>query len=353
MYLQYLYLRNFRNYEEGCASFSPGLNLIQGGNAQGKTNLLEALFFLSTGKSFRANALTDLIRHGASYFHVEAQFVRDGLPQILKVFFDGKQKRIQYNSTSYTSFAHLLGLLPSVLFAPEDVGLVIGSPAERRKFLNMHIAQTDPVYVHHLIRYTHAMRQRNQLLKKQTDATLNIWEEIMAVSASYLVSKRNETATDLAFPLNTHMQALSQGKDSLEVVYQPSFFKPNDLIEAFAAHFQKQRKKEMLLGSTMSGPHRDDLLIRIGEKEAKLFSSEGQKRCCISSLRLAEWQRLKQQTHVDPLMCIDDFGAHLDAERSLLFQEKLSGLGQVFLTSPYPLSLATHTLFIHNGKTLG
>lgn len=349
MHLKELYLKNFRNYREAHVSFAPGINLIQGANAQGKTNLLEAIFLLSTGKSFRSNSLTDLIYHGESHFYIEAHFTRNHVIHTLKIWFDGKQKKIQHDNTQYTSFANLLGLLPSVLFAPEDISLIAGSPSERRRFLNIHIAQTDPLYIHHLIRYAHAMRQRNHLLKQQQETTLSVWEEIMAIASSYLVSKRKQAIEELAHPLLTHMHSLSQGSDLLQIHYDPSFFREGELIEAFRIQFQKQRKREMLLGSTLSGPHRDDLRILISEKEAKLFSSEGQKRSCISALRLAEWERLQQQIGAPPLMCVDDFGTHLDQGRQQLFQKKLGGLGQVFLTSPSPLSISAHNLHVASG----
>ncbi|MES2344856.1 MAG: DNA replication/repair protein RecF [Chlamydiota bacterium] len=350
MFLKRLYLKNFRNFQEARVSFGPKINLIQGPNGQGKTNLLEAIFFLSTGKSFRTPSLTDLICHKESYFYLEAEFVRDHLSQTLKVYFDGKERKIHYNNTLYQSFANLLGLMPAVLFAPEDISLIIGSPLERRRFLNVHIAQTDPLYVHHLVRYTNAMRQRNQLLKKQTDTAMNVWEEIMAVSAAYLILKRQEAVLDLISPLKAHMNELSQAQDSLKLTYLPSFIKEENLVDALRYQFQKLRRREMQLGSTLTGPHRDDLLIHISEQLAKTYASEGQKRSCISAIRFAEWERLQTITAIQPIMCVDDVGVHLDTVRQSLFQGKLQPLGQVFLTSPFDLSIEAHKLLILNGN---
>lgn len=348
MFLQHLYLRNFRNYEEMRISFGPKINLIQGPNAQGKTNLLEALYFLSTGKSFRSPHLQDLIRHSTSYFYLEAEFIKNNLSETLKVYFDGKQRKIHYNNTSYPSFANLLGLFPAVIFAPEDISLIAGSPSERRRFLNLHIAQTDPLYVHHLIRYSHAMKQRNQLLKQKNQTTIDVWEEIMACSAAYLIQKRKKTLDDLNPVLENHMRRVSSDFDTLNVKYCPSLDKADSL--EIRTQLQKLRPKEIYFGSTLTGPHRDDMFISINNKEAKTFSSEGQKRSCISAVRLAEWLRLKELTSVFPLMCIDDFGVHLDSTRHSHLQNQLQSLGQVFLTSPFDVSLASHKLYITEGK---
>src|SRR5579885_1832498 len=156
-----LVLRNFRNYREAHVQFSPGVNLIHGRNAEGKTNLLEALYFLSTGRSFRTSRLDELILKGERFFFLEAVFIKDGIEQTLKVSFDGTSRHLQLNATVYRGFLHLLGLLPHILYTPEDTDLIRGGPNERRRFLDLHLAQIDPLYVHHWLRYNRAMKQRN------------------------------------------------------------------------------------------------------------------------------------------------------------------------------------------------
>lgn len=360
MFLKSLYLRNFRNYKEQTIVFGPKANLIQGGNAQGKTNLLEAIYLLSFGRSFRTAHLTDLIRHEQSFFFLEGHFIKDGITQILKVSFDGKSKKMQYNNSDYNGFSNLLGLLPSVLYAPEDVSIVTGAPSERRRFIDLHIAQFDPLYVHHLMRYLKAMKQRNHLLRQKSDSAIEAWENIMASSASYLIQKRIESIDSLNTPILQCMQELSEGADFLEISYQPCIaLDPSNpkLAEFFQQQFMKYRAREMHLGSTLIGPHRDDLQILINHKPAKLFSSEGQKRCCAAGIRLAEWSRLHQIIGSLPLMGIDDFGIHLDSKRSHFLQEKVKKLGQTFLTSPAfmqesdPIS-ETNTLIIESGQLI-
>ncbi len=339
MYLKRLLLRNFRNYAHAEAIFSPSVNLIQGENGQGKTNLLEAIHFLSTGRSFRTSSLSDLISFGQSFFYLEAEFYKDGIAQLLKIYYDENTRKVQYNETVYPTLTSLLGILPSTLLSPDDLSLVSGSPAERRRFLDIHIAQTDPLYVHHLGRYFKAMKQRNHLLRSKSAVAIEPWEQMMAQSATYLVVKRNQAITSLKMPSAKWMEILSRGLDSIDVHYSSSFSPPQ--CEDLAAHFQKiwqkNRPREMLLGSTQLGPHRDDMLIHLADKQAKVFSSEGQKRCCISSLRFAQWERMAATLDDAPLLGIDDFGIQLDKERQMQLKSHLSKFSQVFLTSPLSL----------------
>lgn len=340
MHVQRLYLRNFRNYAEVEVVFSPDLNLIRGNNAQGKTNLLEALYLIGTGRSFRTSHLKELIRSDGSFFFVEAEFVKDGITQHVRLSFDGEVKKLDYNNTSYSHFSNLLGLLPIVLLAPEDVLLVTGAPAERRRFLDIHLAQSDPLYVYHLARYHKAVKHRNLLLRKKSDASIETWESLMVVSAAYIRQKRQEVMVELSTGLKAAMQELSNQKDLLEIRY----------ISSYTDNYKQLRAKEMILGSTLIGPHRDDLEISINGQEARSFASQGQIRSAVASMRLAQWHHLKEYHNAPPLFCIDDFGVHLDEARRSSLLTKLSSFGQVFLTSPaFFESPSRHTLDVENG----
>lgn len=319
-----LYLRRFRNYQETTLEFGPRINLIQGKNALGKTNLLEAIYLIGTGRSFRTLYLKELIQQEAPFFFLEAEFVKDRIVQQVRLSFDGQVKRLDYNHTSYAHFTNLLGLLPIVLLAPEDVAIVIGAPADRRRFLDIHLAQSDPLYVHHLSRYHKALKQRNFLLKKKCEDSLGTWETLMVVSAAYLCQRRKEALITLAPHLKRAMLELSSQQDTLEIGYLPSY----------TDNYLPYRSKEFLFGSTLVGPHRDDLNILINEKPARSFASQGQLRSAVAALRLAEWRQLQEFHEVPPLFCIDDFGVHLDSERQKLLFAKLTSFGQVFLTSP-------------------
>lgn len=330
MWVKKLYLHHFRNYTQAEIHFSPGVNWITGKNGQGKTNLLEALYLLSTGRSFRTYQLSQLIQKGASFFYLEAEIEKEGVSQTLKLSFDGENKKVQHNASSYSHFTPLIGLLPHVLYAPEDIALVSGVPLFRRKFLDIHLAQMDPLYLHHLARYHKAMRQRNELLKRKTEDAIDPWEEMMAQSGEYLMKMRRQMIADLHGPLNERMHSLSVGSDAIDLRYHSSLPQGNLLLQ-----WQKNRKKDLHIGTTLSGPHRDDLHFEIEGLSAKAFASEGQKHSIVASLRLCQWDHLRNQMGLSPLMSIDDFGAHLDQGRQAKFQESLGALGQIFLTSPH------------------
>jgi len=319
MHIKRLYLRNFRNYKEIDVGFEDGVNLIQGDNAQGKTNLLEALYLLGTGRSFRTPHLKELIHNAASFFFLEAEFLKEGILQHVGLSFDGETKKLEYNNTNYANFTNLLGLLPIILLAPEDVLLITGGPAERRRFLDLQLAQSDPLYVYHITRYHKAVKHRNFLLRKKTESTLETWEALMMTSAAYIRQKREEIIKLLSGHLNTKLSS-----DTLSIKYLPSY----------TEDYKKHRSKELILGTTLIGPHRDDLAIFINDQEARSFASQGQLRSAIAALRLAQWNHLKDHHGVAPLFCIDDFGVHLDHHRREALLGSLSSFGQVFLTSP-------------------
>ncbi|MGR3973115.1 MAG: DNA replication and repair protein RecF [Candidatus Rhabdochlamydia sp.] len=341
MFIRKIYLRHFRNYEEEVITFSPHTNLIWGNNAQGKTSLLEAIFLASMGRSFRTPHLKDLIRDESSFFFIEIQFEKDNISQVMKLSFDGVQKRLEINNSSYTYFNPVLGILPIVLLAPEDVQIICGSPADRRRFLDLHLAQKDPLYVFHLTRYHRALKHRNTLLKQGKTEGLFPFEQLMLTAASYLQEKREEFLNDLAPLLQSSIQALSHHQDYTELCYRPSQVKD----------YTKYQARDLHLKSTSLGPHRDDFTLLINQKPAIAFASQGQIRSAVASLRLAEWKLLSSYHQLPALFCIDDFGVHLDQQRREALLSHLTSSGQIFLTSPFFLEQqGYHSLPIHEGK---
>jgi len=332
MFLKHLILRSFRNYSEALISFERGINIIQGRNGAGKTNLLEAICLLSTGRSFRTVHLTDLIKKGASYFYIEAQFEQENVAQVLGIGYDGKGYRIHHNRTSLRGFVHLLGILPSVFYTPKDNDLISGTPAERRRFLNVQLSQMTPLYVHHLIRYHKAMKHRNALLKQKSQRAITSFEQVMALSAAYLMKKRSKLINALKPRMRFFARKLSLDEDSFNLFYEPSISMKR--VDDIASLYAGQRHKELMVGTTLQGPHRDDFLITYDEKDAKTYASEGQKRSCITALKMAEWEELKNTNSHLPLMNIDDFGIHLDKQRLYLLKNMLKNFGQIFLTTP-------------------
>jgi DNA replication and repair protein RecF len=347
--LSSLHLVNFRNYKDAEIHFSPGVNLLSGRNAEGKTNILEALFFLSTGRSFRTTHLGELIREGTTHFYLEAEFIKDGIAQTLQVSYDGNVRHLQHNATSYKQFTNLLGLLPHVLYTPDDIDLIRGAPSERRRFLDLYLSQIDPLYVHHWLRYMRAMKQRNCLLREQDLRGIESWETIMALSGAYLIEKREQAIRDLTPHVEQALRHFSAEQEQLSLHYQPagvSKDKSEGYGERLLKSFAALRKKESFLGATLSGPHRDDIKLEISGKDVRAFASEGQKRSCIAALRLAQWRLYRALQDSPPLFSIDDFGVHLDTQRQTLLNEALGQLGgQIFLTSPFSSHAITAPAF--------
>lgn len=355
MQLKKLYLRNFRNYQEEVISFSSGINFIFGENAQGKTNLLEAIFLLATGRSFRTPSLQELILKGKQFFSVQASIEKEKVEMTLSIYFDGTTKKVSYNHTTYSSFTPLLGVFPSVIYTPQDHLLIQGSPSLRRRFLNLLLAQSDPVYVYHLTRFHKALKIRNFLLKQENSSTLFCWEKEMALSSSYLTLARKQLLEKVSLFLTKYEEKLSPEVMNLQVKYHPSLDlreNPSPLTENYLQLLEKNRAKEKILKTTLIGPHRDDFSFLLANHPAKAFASEGQKKLFILCLKLAEWEFLSEKMEAPVPFSMDDVGAHLDPNRLALLLNTLSKIPQVFLTHPETFATfsAFHPLKIEEGK---
>lgn len=335
MHLHSLSLRCFRIYEESHFKFTSGINVIYGDNAKGKTSLLEAIHFLMAGRSFRTTTSTDMIHRGSSNFLLDATFNKHGIEQKLKVYFSETERQVIYNTTPYPSLSSLLGILQGVVIHPDDAALVKGAPLVRRHFLDLQIAQIDPLYVHSLTRYSRAMRQRNYLLRSKRCATIESWEHEMANAAAYLVLQRRHAVEDLIREGRRLHQLLSGEKVLLNLIYKTPAPEGNLEVLKHYYHesFRKHRPREIELGVTLIGPHKDDLIIALDDKDARYFASEGQQRTCVAALRLSEWERLKKMGMETPMILLDDVGVSLDQSRRTKLFEHLTTLGQVFLTS--------------------
>ena len=332
MQLRKLVLYHFRSYEKKEYTFSSSLNCIEGENGTGKSNLLEAIYLLSTGRSFRTHKLSPLIKHGSTQFALKAYYERGGAEHSTLLSFGPEGRRLVCDEKKHTSFLPLLGRLPSVLLSPEDISIFSGGPSERRRFLDIHLSQVDPLYLLSLGRYQRALKGRNLQLKKRQPKGIGAWEEIMAETAVYLTLKRQELIKELSPLAEELVLFLSEEKEPFSISYEntaKAFSK-----EEFKSCFASSRTKELETGTTLSGPHRDEVHFSLKDTPLKTYGSEGQKRCCLAALRLAEWKRLKTILEISPLFGIDDFGVHLDANRSARLQQALTGMEQVFLTAP-------------------
>jgi DNA replication and repair protein RecF len=336
MHLRSLYLQQFRNYRESYFEFHPSLNLICGPNAQGKTSLLEAIHYLMFGRSFRPGLHQDLIHTGCNSFYLEAIFCKHEVDQKLRLYVEGKERKMIHNSTSLPSVSNLLGLMQGVVMTPDDVNLVKGPPPLRRQFLDMQLAQVDPLYIHYLARYNKAMQHRNQLLKQKKLLSIESWEHEMAQASSYLVLQRRRCLQALQIYCQKFYSYLTEDREILTLEYRSiasAYQSEKEIKEFFLKLLKDNRAREMNVGHTLFGPHKDDMWIGIEGRDARFFASEGQQRSCVAALHMGEWQCLKQVADEVPLFMIDDVSISLDEKRRSRLLDQLASLGQVFLTT--------------------
>lgn len=346
MHIRSLYLQQFRNYSEAYFEFSPSINLICGPNAQGKTSLLEAIHYLMIGRSFRPSQHQDLIKIDTSSFYLETLFCKHEVDQKLRISTDGKERKMIYNSTSLPSISNLLGLIQGVIMTPDDVSLIKGSPSLRRQFLDIQIAQVDPLYVHYLTRYVRAMRQRNVLLRQKKKTAIEGWEHEMALAAGYIVMQRRQNIHALQQASQKFYAYLTEEAEHLTLEYRSGATPCQSEVEIreyYLRQFHKNRERELILGYTLTGPHKDDLNVEIGGRDARIFASEGQQRSCVTALHVGEWEHLKKTAGDTPLFMIDDVGISLDDNRRDRLISYLTSMGQVFLTTTDPQLLDSYS----------
>ena len=337
MFLHSLSLRHFRCYSEMTLKCSPGVNVIWGPNARGKTSILEAIYFLSTGLSFRTAQRHEMVKWEEEYLSTRAVFTRHEIEQTLQIDYGRSHYEVHHNHTSYPSLAALTGVFPTVVITPDDA-LVKGSPSSRRQFLDLLIAQMDPLYTHHLTRYMRALKQRNQLLRFEKQPETTIWESMMAPAAAYIVQTRCNMAKKLEKKAVEIFPHLWGDKQSVQVTYPLETDDEDQLTQWFQKAWKHSLPKDRVFKATQIGPHRDDLHIALNQQPAREYGSEGQKRLLVTTLRLASWHLLKEHIQGNPLLLIDDLGMHLDEKRRCAVTDYTHNLGQVFITSTEPLS---------------
>jgi len=336
MHVKSLFLKQFRNFSEIYLEFTPHLNLICGPNAQGKTSLLEAMRYLMIGKSFRPGQQKDLIQIGCDSCYIEADIIKYGIEQKLRMGSTPQERKIFHNSTPLQSISNLIGIIYGVVMTPDDASLVKGSPQERRKFLDIQIAQSDPLYVHHLMRYARAMQHRNALLKQKIYTTIENWEYEMAHAGAYIYAKRKHLISGLKVVCQQFYSYLTDEVELFDLEYKSSanrFADEAAVKDYYIKQFHKNRERESFLGYTLVGPHKDDLWIGIGGQDIRFFASEGQQRSSVTALHIGEWKLLREQCDERPLLMIDDVGISLDHRRRQRLLDQLASMGQVFLTT--------------------
>lgn len=330
MLIENLRLFNYRNYESLKQSFSASFNVLIGMNAQGKTNLIEAIHYLSTGRSYRPVRDMQLIKWGNNFFIIDG-FIKNNLGKIQVEIVYKKElpnspnsKEIKINGVKKNKITELLGCFNTVLFSPEDLNIIKGAPSERRKLLDSDISQVNPGYYQKLLIYNRIVAQRNHTLrrivsKKATKEELAAWNCQFLESSRSIIEKRLEVLEKLV-PLTRLMQRkLTNGEENIEIKYllgkEIEIKKNSDIDTLLLEEINKKREEELIKGITLSGPHRDDILFMLNGMNLKYYGSQGQHRTAVLALKLAELEFFKAETGEFPVLLLDDVLSELDSTR--------------------------------------
>ena len=368
MHVSHLSLYDFRSYERLDLAVDAGVSVFVGPNGQGKTNLVEALDYLATLASHRVATDTPLVRVGAERAVVRAAVVKDGRTATLEIQINpGASNRARVNRSPLPRARELLGLLRSVVFSPEDLALVKGDPAERRRFLDELLVTRHPRLAGVRSDYDRVLRQRNTLLKSAGAArrgrrgraddlgegsgelgTLDVWDEHLAAAGSELLQARLQLVTALEPHVRTAYERVaaqaSPGRTAARLAYRASFDLPDAvgdfsdrdvLAAALLAEVAARRPEEVERGVSLVGPHRDDLVLTLGEMPTKGYASHGESWSFALALRLASYDLLRCEGD-DPILLLDDVFAELDRERRARLAELVAGAEQVLVTAAVP-----------------
>ena len=340
MYLKQLSLINFKNYQEFEAQFSEKINCFVGNNGMGKTNLLDAIYYLSFCKSFFNTIDSQNIKHGEALFLLQGLFNKEGEDIEVYCGLKRNQKKIfKKNKIEYERLSEHIGAFPLVMISPSDSDLINESSEVRRRFLDGIISQYDKVYLDKLINYSHILKQRNALLKhfyetRTFDAeSLEIWDEQLIIFGKSILEIRLRFLQHFIPLFNHYYQFISDSKEEVALHYQNSLDE-NDFKTALTNVLPRDRA----VGYTTVGPHKDDLEFTIAHFSLKKFASQGQQKSYLLALKLAQFEFIKTKKNTKPLLLLDDIYDKLDEKRFTKLLDLVSGddFGQVFITDTHP-----------------
>jgi DNA replication and repair protein RecF len=332
MHLAHLRLRDFRNYTRLDVDFAPGFHLLLGDNAQGKTNILEAIYLIATLRSFRGVGGAQMIRHGQKGYFVGGKVVGQGEHDI-KMYWSSPERSLSLDARPVRKLTDYLGVLRTVVFCTEDLQLVKGAARSRRRFLDLLLSQTYQGYLPLLQRYTRALRSRNALLKqpRPDPVALDSFSRELVKSGDEIIRLRRELVPKFSPLARLAYRRISSEAEELRLEYQPS------VKQDFGVELAQSRQRESAYRSTLIGPHRDDLQLLLNDRSAAQFGSEGQKRTLAITLKLAQAEYLTGLHGSPPVLLIDDIMGELDAKRRAgflpLLQRAQQSSGQVFMTA--------------------
>lgn len=330
MYIKSLELSNFRNYEKLNLSFDEGTNILYGDNAQGKTNVLESIYLAATTKSHRGNKDKEIIRFDESESHIKVMVMKHDIPLRIDIHLKkSKTKGIAINGIPIKKTSELFGVLNVVFFSPEDLNIIKNGPSERRRFIDLELCQLDKMYVHDLINYNKVLNQRNKLLKDiafsnhQSDLlnTLEMWDTQLAKYGARIIHRRTTFMDELNDVIFDIHGKITEGKEKLIVKYEPNIAGNNMYDELFRSH-----QKDIRMGSTTVGPHRDDIGFYNYDMDMRKYGSQGQQRTAALSLKLSEITLVKNIIKDIPVLLLDDVLSELDSSRQKHLLDSIQGI---------------------------
>ncbi|HLN19713.1 MAG TPA: DNA replication/repair protein RecF [Bacteroidales bacterium] len=339
MYLKKLVLTNFKNYESCELGFSPRINCFTGNNGVGKTNILDAIHYLSLTKSFFNNTDSISIRHGEDYFIIRGSFVvNSSEDEIICSFQRHKSKQLKRNSKEYLKLSDHVGRYPVVMVSPADSALITEGSEERRKFMNKIISQYNPEYLEAVLRYGKALQQRNRLLKdfRRTGKTdteiISVYDEQLIEYGSFIYSERTRLVNELIPVFQEYYTMISSGRENVKLQYRSHLAENN-----FRKMLQESLSRDLYVEYTTIGVHKDDLSLEMNGHPVKSLGSQGQQKSYLVALKLAKFVYIRSMAGLSPVLLLDDIFDKFDADRvekiiKLVSEEMF---GQIFITDTH------------------
>ena len=340
MYLKKISLFNYKNFSEANFEFDTKINCFVGKNGIGKTNVLDAIYHVSYGKSYFNPLAVQNIKHGEEFFVIDAELEKENrAEQIVCSLKKGQKKILKRNRKVYDKFSDHIGFVPLVIISPADRDLIIEGSETRRKFMDSVISQLDAIYLQQLIQYQKVISQRNALLKYFAlnhvfdNDTLSIYNEQLNEFAQSIFEKRKSFIEEFIPIFNKHHQAITDSQETVQLVYESHLFE-NDLLTLL----QENLSKDKALQYTSVGVHKDDLSFEIDSHPIKKFGSQGQQKSFLIALKLAQFEFLKKQSGVKPILLFDDIFDKLDESRVAKIVEMVNSdtFGQLFISDTHP-----------------
>lgn len=340
MHLKKIALFNYKNFNEVSFEFDSKINCFVGKNGIGKTNVLDAIYHLAYGKSYFNPLAVQNIKHGEDFFVIDAEIEKhERNEQIVCSLKKGQKKILKRNGKAYDKFSDHIGFIPLVIISPADRDLIVEGSETRRKFMDSVISQSDTPYLQQLIQYQKAISQRNALLKYFAlnhtfdNDTLSIYNEQLNVLGKAIFEKRKQFITEFIPIFNKHHQSITGNNETVQVVYESNLFE-KELLELL----QENLAKDRALQYTSVGIHKDDLSFEIDAHPIKKFGSQGQQKSFLIALKLAQFEFLKKQSGVKPILLFDDIFDKLDESRVAKIVEMVNTdtFGQLFISDTHP-----------------